>query len=145
MSDLVTRAAAQARAAADALTVAMVQPLELSAAPVETPLVEVLRDGASAIYGTDAIGGVINFITKNNFQGLEVSAYDTHVEQGGGNAKSFNSCSHGAGRKMSRTAAMKAFTLADHEAATRGVEIGRASGMVLRERASDLLVPAWSF
>lgn len=28
--------------------------------------IEVLRDGASAIYGTDAIGGVINFITKNN-------------------------------------------------------------------------------
>lgn len=26
--------------------------------------VEVLRDGASALYGTDAIGGVINFITK---------------------------------------------------------------------------------
>ncbi|UUZ55777.1 TonB-dependent receptor plug domain-containing protein [Massilia sp. H-1] len=28
--------------------------------------VEVLRDGASAIYGTDAIGGVINFITKRS-------------------------------------------------------------------------------
>ena len=32
--------------------------------------VEVLKDGASAIYGTDAIGGVINFITKNDFQGV---------------------------------------------------------------------------
>ena len=31
--------------------------------------VEVLRDGASAVYGTDAIGGVINFITKSNFRG----------------------------------------------------------------------------
>ncbi len=31
--------------------------------------VEVLRDGASSLYGSDAIGGVINFITKNDFQG----------------------------------------------------------------------------
>ncbi len=32
--------------------------------------IEVLRDGASSIYGTDAIGGVINFITKNSLQDL---------------------------------------------------------------------------
>jgi outer membrane receptor protein involved in Fe transport len=36
---------------------------------VET--VEVLKDGASAIYGSDAIGGVVNFILKSNFDGLE--------------------------------------------------------------------------
>src|SRR3546814_1024291 len=36
--------------------------------------VEVLRDGASAVYGTDAIGGVINFITRTQFQGLSVTA-----------------------------------------------------------------------
>ena len=35
--------------------------------------IEVLRDGASAIYGTDAIGGVINFITKSNYGGGSVS------------------------------------------------------------------------
>ena len=35
--------------------------------------IEVLRDGASAIYGTDAIGGVINFILRRDFQGLEVT------------------------------------------------------------------------
>jgi iron complex outermembrane receptor protein len=35
--------------------------------------VEILRDGASAVYGSDAIGGVINFITKTNYQGREVS------------------------------------------------------------------------
>ena len=34
--------------------------------------VEVLKDGASAIYGTDAIGGVINFILRRDFKGLEV-------------------------------------------------------------------------
>jgi outer membrane receptor protein involved in Fe transport len=33
--------------------------------------VEVLKDGASAIYGTDAIAGVINFILRKDFQGVE--------------------------------------------------------------------------
>lgn len=49
--------------------------------------VEILKDGASAVYGTDAIGGVINFITKNDYTGGEVTAYygDTHL--GGGQLK----------------------------------------------------------
>ncbi|GHF17646.1 TonB-dependent receptor [Kordiimonas sediminis] len=34
--------------------------------------VEVLRDGAAAIYGADAVGGVINTVLQNNFEGLEV-------------------------------------------------------------------------
>jgi iron complex outermembrane receptor protein len=47
--------------------------------------VEVLKDGASAIYGSDAIAGVINFITRQNFQGLEVSAEGgTPAHSGGG-------------------------------------------------------------
>ena len=36
--------------------------------------VEVLKDGAAATYGSDAIGGVVNFITRKNFDGLEVQA-----------------------------------------------------------------------
>lgn len=47
--------------------------------------VEVLRDGASALYGTDAIGGVINFITKSNFQGAQSSTFVDVTEAGGGN------------------------------------------------------------
>ncbi|MFN3901416.1 MAG: TonB-dependent receptor [Alishewanella aestuarii] len=47
--------------------------------------VEVLRDGASAMYGTDAIGGVINFITKKDYTGAEVSAFADTTEAGGGN------------------------------------------------------------
>ncbi len=45
--------------------------------------VEVLLDGASAIYGTDAIGGVINFITRKDFEGAEVSAYYGTSDEGG--------------------------------------------------------------
>jgi tRNA-splicing ligase RtcB (3'-phosphate/5'-hydroxy nucleic acid ligase) len=46
----------------------------------------------------------------------------SYIVRGLGNDESFHSCSHGAGRIMSRTAARKAFTLADHAAATVGVE-----------------------
>ncbi len=36
--------------------------------------IEVLQDGASAIYGSDAIGGVVNIITKQNFTGMRIGA-----------------------------------------------------------------------
>lgn len=45
--------------------------------------VEVLKDGASATYGSDAIGGVMNFITKKNFSGGTVSIRQTSAERGG--------------------------------------------------------------
>ncbi len=45
--------------------------------------VEVLLDGASAIYGTDAIGGVINFITKKDYQGVQIDASAGRTKEGG--------------------------------------------------------------
>ena len=51
--------------------------------------VEVLKDGASAIYGTDAIGGVINFILRKDFTGAELSAYGTKTDQGGGMTRKY--------------------------------------------------------
>ena len=47
--------------------------------------VEVLKDGASAIYGTDAIGGVINFILRKDVTGVEVTAFTDLTHDGGGN------------------------------------------------------------
>lgn len=44
------------------------------------------------------------------------------IVRGKGNPESFNSCSHGAGRKMSRTAARNTFTLEDHAKAVVGIE-----------------------
>ena len=44
--------------------------------------VEVLKDGASAIYGTDALAGVINFITKKDYRGFGASAYTDITERG---------------------------------------------------------------
>jgi tRNA-splicing ligase RtcB len=54
----------------------------------------------------------------------------SYIVRGKGNADSFNSCSHGAGRVLSRTAAKKKFTLADHEAATAGVECRKDEGVL---------------
>lgn len=46
----------------------------------------------------------------------------SYIVRGKGNAESFESCAHGAGRAMSRGEAKRRFTLADHRAATVGVE-----------------------
>ena len=46
--------------------------------------VEVLRDGASALYGSDAVGGVINFITKRDYTGFSVSAEAQKPQHPGG-------------------------------------------------------------
>jgi len=46
----------------------------------------------------------------------------SYIVRGKGSPESFESCSHGAGRAMSRAEAKRRFTLADHAAATAGVE-----------------------
>jgi len=58
--------------------------------------VEVLREGASALYGSDAIAGVINFITKKNYQGAEVEAnFDRPQDNGGGAGQADFTVGHG--------------------------------------------------
>ncbi|MCX5377744.1 RtcB family protein [Streptomyces sp. NBC_00091] len=54
----------------------------------------------------------------------------SYIVKGLGNEKSFNSASHGAGRKMSRTAAKKRFSASDLAEQTRGVECRKDSGVV---------------
>jgi iron complex outermembrane receptor protein len=46
--------------------------------------VEILKDGASAIYGADAVAGVVNFILRKNFTGLELTGFGSWPTQGGG-------------------------------------------------------------
>jgi len=54
----------------------------------------------------------------------------SYIVRGLGNPDSFHSCSHGAGRAMSRTQAKKQFTVADHRAATAHVECRKDAGVV---------------
>jgi iron complex outermembrane receptor protein len=57
--------------------------VDLNAIPIAAiERIEVLRDGASALYGTDAIGGVINFIVKRDFKGIDVNVSYASPEAG---------------------------------------------------------------
>ncbi len=44
---------------------------------------EVLREGASAIYGADAVAGVVNYVMKNDFDGLNISLVQTAMRVSG--------------------------------------------------------------
>jgi tRNA-splicing ligase RtcB len=54
----------------------------------------------------------------------------SYIVRGKGNPESFHSCSHGAGRAMSRAAAKSRFTVADHIAATEGIECRKDAGVI---------------
>ncbi|MDJ0921754.1 MAG: TonB-dependent receptor [Henriciella sp.] len=49
--------------------------------------IEVLKDGAAALYGSDAIGGVVNFITRDDFEGFEVSASHKFIDGSDGDTE----------------------------------------------------------
>ncbi len=49
--------------------------------------IEILRDGAAATYGSDAIAGVMNFITRSDFTGFEVSANHKTIEDASGDTE----------------------------------------------------------
>ncbi|ATB41332.1 RNA-splicing ligase RtcB [Cystobacter fuscus] len=54
----------------------------------------------------------------------------SYIVRGKGNAESFHSCSHGAGRVMSREAAKRRFTLEDHARATEGIECRKDADVI---------------
>jgi iron complex outermembrane receptor protein len=93
-------------------------------APLSIERVEVLPDGASSTYGSDAVAGVINFITRVNFKGFEVSgqaglADGYNTEQAGflwGDAWETSSImvSYDYERRSALSNADRLFTRADH-------------------------------
>jgi len=74
--------------------------------------VEVLLDGASALYGTDAIGGVINFITRKDFQGLEANVYVGTTDEGGAGKRT---ASLSAGKGVLERDGYNVFAVADFQ------------------------------
>ena len=60
--------------------------------------IEILKDGASSIYGSDAIAGVVNIILKKKMNGGEASAYFGQNQKGDGQTQDF-SVSYGAGNE----------------------------------------------
>lgn len=59
--------------------------VDLNAIPLAViERVEVLKDGASAVYGSDAIGGVVNIITREDFNGTETTLYTGNSQRNDG-------------------------------------------------------------
>ena len=52
--------------------------------------IDVLKDGASSIYGSDAMAGVINIITRKNFDGAEANVYTGQYGQGDGKKETYD-------------------------------------------------------
>ena len=52
--------------------------------------IEVLQDGASAIYGSDAIAGVVNIITRKNYEGLDANVYFGRSHKGDMETKNYD-------------------------------------------------------
>ena len=52
--------------------------------------IEVLKDGASAVYGSDAVAGVVNIITRQDFEGVHASGYMGEYDEGDGNKEQWD-------------------------------------------------------
>ncbi|MBA3930060.1 iron complex outermembrane receptor protein [Pseudoxanthomonas japonensis] len=63
--------------------------------------IEVLKDGASAIYGSDAIAGVVNVILRTDFDGAEANAYYGQFRQGDGTRESYDITIGSSGERFS--------------------------------------------
>jgi iron complex outermembrane receptor protein len=58
--------------------------VNLNALPlVAVERIDVLKDGASAVYGSDAVAGVVNIITRENYQGFEAGGSFSTTDEGG--------------------------------------------------------------
>ncbi|MGQ0800803.1 MAG: TonB-dependent receptor plug domain-containing protein, partial [Pseudomarimonas sp.] len=65
--------------------------VDLSSIPLAAvDRIEVLKDGASALYGSDAICGVINIHTRNSFDGAQGNAYFGEYDEGDGQRESYS-------------------------------------------------------
>src|SRR5690606_25515792 len=65
----------------------------IPAAAIES--VEVISGGASAVYGADAIGGVVNFILREDFEGVAFDLQTSTTEAGGGAERRFSALAGG--------------------------------------------------
>jgi len=102
--------------------------VDLNAIPFDMiDRVEILKDGASAIYGTDAIGGVINFILKKNYTGLNIASTYSAPRAGGGVRRKV-SIGGGYGDLEKQGFNILGSISGDNNAALRGIDRDWATG-----------------
>lgn len=104
--------------------------VDLNTIPVNAiKRVEVLQDGASTIYGSDAIAGVVNIITQDNYDGVNVSAYYGAFNQGDGESTAYD-ISFGAEGDDSRIFIAASYTdQGDVAAGDRGISTYPIAGV----------------
>lgn len=95
--------------------------------------IEVLQDGASPIYGSDAIAGVVNIITRSDFSGFEFATNQGMFDEGDGYTQDYG-LSWGASGERSRAFLSLAYArqdgvFADDRAHTQNVVVGAAPGV----------------
>ncbi len=69
--------------------------------------IEILKDGASTIYGSDAIAGVVNIITRKDFEGAEANVYFGQYDQGDGKRENYDFIMGFRGERGSLTAGVE--------------------------------------
>src|SRR5690606_4959822 len=67
--------------------------------------IDVLKDGASSIYGSDAMAGVINIITRRNYNGAEANVYFGEYSEGDGRRQTYDFVVGVTGERSSLTMA----------------------------------------
>ena len=99
--------------------------------------IEVLRDGASAIYGSDAIAGVVNFILRKDYRGAEGTVFGGVTQHGGGNTGGINAL---VGWGDMARQGFNANLIADfrHEDAIFGRQRGFANSGIFPEHNNDI-------
>lgn len=104
--------------------------VDLNTIPVNAiKRIEVLQDGASPIYGSDAIAGVVNIITQDKFDGLNVSAYYGSFDEGDGESQEYN-ISFGAEGDSARIFVAASYTeQGDVSAADRDISLFPIAGV----------------
>ena len=117
--------------------------------------VEILKDGGSAIYGADAVTGVVNFITKKDYRGAEVSVTYGQASRGDGEEKNINGALGFGDIDRDRFNVLAAFDVfkrdpifrKDREI-SRSVDFRRFGGTDARSSFSpfgNILTPSFSF
>jgi iron complex outermembrane receptor protein len=77
--------------------------------------IEILKDGASSIYGSDAVGGVANFLTRRTFDGFEVTAQGDLREYGNNTDSRFSALWGSQGERGGVTAAFEYFNRSPYD------------------------------
>ena len=83
--------------------------------------IEVLKDGASALYGSDAIAGVVNITTRKDFDGIEARAYYGESGHGDGRVQSYDASFGAAGERTRVSASLSYLKQAETMAGDREI------------------------